>query len=82
MCHPMYCDSEAAIEERESNPITHDPMTTESKNFFLANNPTFDKCTKHIEIDCHDICHRVPNGFITTLHVGYSHQLADILIKG
>ena len=49
---------------------------------FLANNHKFHVRTKHIEIDYHAIHHRVLDGFLTTPHIGSSHQLADILTKG
>ena len=49
---------------------------------FLVNNPTFHECTERIKIDLHAIRHRVLDGFITTLYIGSSHQLAYILTKG
>ena len=49
---------------------------------FLANNPTFYKHTKHIEIDSQVIRHQVLDRFITTPRVGSSHQPTDILTKG
>ena len=49
---------------------------------FLAKNLTYDEHTKHIEIDFQAIHHLVLEKFITTLQVGSSHQLVDILKKG
>ena len=48
---------------------------------FLSNNLNFHKCTKHIEIYFHAIRHWVLDGFVNTLYVGSSQQLADIVTK-
>ena len=59
------------------------PMYCDNQaTIFLANNPTFHECTKHIKIGCHAICHRVLDKLIITPNVGSSHQQADILTKG
>src|SRR3954469_14035433 len=49
---------------------------------FIANNPTFQERTKHVEIDCHFIRDMVLKGIISTPFTRSSDQLADIFTKG
>ena len=49
---------------------------------FIANNPTFQERTKHVEIDCHFIRDMVLKGIISTPFTRSPDQLADIFTKG
>ena len=58
-------------------PMYYDHQTS----IFLAINSTFHEHTKHIEIDCHIICHRVLEGFKTTPDIDSFHQLKGSLTR-
>src|SRR3954467_6145185 len=49
---------------------------------FIANNPTFQERTKHVDIDCHFIRDMVLKGIISTPFTKSSDQLVDIFTKG
>ncbi|KNA05274.1 hypothetical protein SOVF_192000, partial [Spinacia oleracea] len=47
----------------------------------LAKNPVFHDKTKHLKRDMHYLREQVDSGFINTVHVSSSDQLADVLTK-
>lgn len=48
----------------------------------LAANPTFHRITKHREIDCYFIRHKIKSSLVHTVHVPTQQQTTDLLIKG
>ena len=48
---------------------------------YIAKNPVYHECTKHIDLDCYFVREKLQDGLISLSYVPTQHQLADVFTK-
>ena len=74
LCHLF---SEIGLRQQEETPLHADNTSA----IYIAANPVFHKCTKHIKVGWHLIREAYDDNTITPPHVSSKLQLADIFTK-
>src|SRR5690606_17127084 len=72
----------AVLTEMHCPPLSPATLFCDNQSaLYIASNPVYHERTKHVEIDCHIVREKLQSGFMKTLHVKSSLQLADIFTK-